>query len=229
MRKIKIVILVIALCLANINCVYAAHNYDNENDFFNNSADVEPVLDYTSAQRHSDGTITYDVLNSEEVAEFFGEDHVISVKYTVIPQPEYEGPIPKAYELVNITYVGSMVGNLSCAYASALNLTGQTVNKTLTLSGTASNSNSVTMYAGGTISDATVSASLGFDVTYSMQISDTTTVALPAGKTVTANGYPRYHAYRYDIANNKGIFGYEEAGNGLAKQVYGMFTVTSIS
>ena len=85
------------------------------------------------------------------------------------------------------------------------------------------------MYAGGTIADATVSAALGFDVTYSMQVSDPTTVELPPYKTVTVVGYTRHHVYRYDIANNKGIFGYEEAGNGIAKQVYGMFTVASIS
>ncbi len=227
MKKIKMLILVIALCFANIGCVYAASS--NENETFYSQGDVEPVLDYTTAQQNPDGTVTYDVLNADEVATFLGEENAISVKYTVITQPEYKGPTPRAYELVNVTYVGSMVGNLACAHASAYNGTGTAISKTLTLSGTAFNSNSVTMYAGGTISNATVSAALGFDVTYSMQVTDTTTVNLPAGKTVTANGYPRYHAYRYNIANNKGIFGYEEAGNGLAKQVYGMYTVTKIS
>lgn len=227
MKKIKMLILIIALCLANIGCVYAASDYESE--LLSSQGDVEPILDYSTARENPDGTVTYDVLNSEEVAEFLGEENAISVKYTVINQAPYEGPTPRAYELVNITYVGSMVGGLACAYDSAYNGTSTTVSKTLTLTGTVSNSNSVTMYAGGTISNVTVSAALGFDVTQSIQVSDTTTVSLPAWKTVTVTGYPRFHAYRYDIANNKGIFGYEEAGNGLAKQVYGMFTVTSMS
>ena len=85
------------------------------------------------------------------------------------------------------------------------------------------------MYAGGTVSNATISAGVGFDVTYSMQLSDSTTFSLPAWKTATVTGYPRYHVYNYLIADNKGIFGYYEAGKGTAKQVYGLFITTSIS
>ena len=227
MKKIKMLILCIVVCIANIGCVYASQN--NSEDTFSANGDIEPILDYDSAQENPDGTVTYEVLNADEVAEFLGEDDAISVKYTVIVQPEYSGPVPRVYEIINVTYVGSMVGNLPCAQAEGYNATNMTISKTLTLSGIASNTNSVTMYAGGTIGNATVSAAVGFDVTYSMQVTDSTTVSLPSRKTVKATGYPRYHAYRYDIANNKGIFGYEEAGDGIAKQVYGMYTVTSIS
>ena len=72
--------------------------------------DIEPILDYDSAQYNPDGTVTYDLLNEKEVAEFFDDENIVSVKYTVIDQPEYIGPTPKAYELVNVTYIGSQVG-----------------------------------------------------------------------------------------------------------------------
>ena len=231
MKKFKQAIICILLFTAIPGCSAhgATDHHANVSESTENMRDIEPVLDYDSARENPDGTVTYDLLNADEVADFFGEENAVSVKYTVIDQPPYTGPAPKAYEITNITYIGAMVGKPECARTSSYNATGSTISKTLTVTGIASNTNSVTMYAGGTIADATVSAALGFDVTYSMQVSDTTTVELPPYKTVTVVGYPRHHVYRYDIANNKGIFGYEEAGNGIAKQVYGMFTVASIS
>ena len=183
--------------------------------------DVIPVLDMETAVENEDGTVTYQVVNAQEVAAFFGKDQVMEVSYTeIVPPEDLENTFDEGE---GISVAGNMTEKLPCFEMTGDNQTDQEIKKEMPGNARLSND-----YDGDPQEAQALSEALGFDVEQTFEISYETIAVVPAHETVDASSYGRYQVYRYDMEEGtiSGIFG---SGQGTVKQVCGMYTVVTIS
>lgn len=183
--------------------------------------DVVPVLDMETAVENEDGTVTYQVVNAQEVAAFFGKDQVVEVSYTeIVPSEDLENTFDEGE---GISVAGNVTEKLFCFEMTGDNQTDQEITKEMPGNARLSND-----YDGDPQDAQALSDALGFDVEQTFEISYETTAVVPAHETVDASSYGRYQVYRYDMEDGT-IFGGFESGQGTVKQVCGMYTVVTIS
>jgi len=104
----------------------------------------------------------------------------------------------------------------------------KTVTKTVTITGTGSNTFSTNLGASFSIDANTISAGVGFNVTSSISLSDSSTAKLKYLQTLTVIGYPAYEVYEYDIMLRKFGGSTEKIGTGLAYRCTGFCTITRV-
>ena len=143
------------------------------------------VIDYGSAMYGENGEIYYDILNVSELADAYDIDYdkIRSMKYVVLPLEDctYGTSVAGIFEqtnIVNVQYMGNVCLNSIVTQQSASNLLNTPVTKTITISATMSNTYRVSAESGVSVEVTAVSNAVGFDVTYSLTVSDSTEVTL---------------------------------------------------
>ena len=186
---------------------------------------VEVQIDYSSRQDNPNGTTSYNVINAEDVASQYGVSNPKEVKLTYFNREDKNVPSPRSTYLSNLIYEGEACGTQQIARASSYNSSNKTVTKTISLSGTVSNSYSTNIGGSVGISSSSISAGVGFDVTASWTQSDSTQVTLAPKESVTVYGYELFDCYSFDIINDPLFGGAEVVGYGNAFRCVGMCTI----
>lgn len=186
----------------------------------NANTDFVPEIDYSSEEIMEDGAKTYDILNKDEALNFFGIDEAKEIKVTLLPKEEL-GEIPTqrfwGYQIINVRGPFQACGRNEFTRNSTTNNSPYTIRKAMTVSGSASNSYSVNVGIDADI----ISAELGFDVTRTVSLSDSTDVELRPGQSVTVYGYPLLNTYNFDARSNWD----HSISRGSASEVVGVCTV----
>lgn len=188
-------------------------------------APVEIQVDYTSEKSNIDGTSTYDVINADEVAAFYGIDNPKEVKVTTFNKESKPIPAPRSIYINNVKAPKAACGAKEITRNSAVNNSNKTITKTITLTGGVSNTYSTSVEGGLNVEVASISAAVGFDVTDSWEMSDSTEVVLQPRETVSVTAYPLYDVYRFDVINDPIFGGPEKIGYGDAFECKGFCTV----
>lgn len=183
----------------------------------------EIKIDYNTKQINPNGTTTYEVKNAKEIAESKNIEYNQDVKVNVTlfndskDYQEIQNIQPKLFEKIyNIKGPYNNCGAKAITQNDAYNSSNKTVNKSIALTGGVENSFSANV---GIKADI-VSASLGFDVTKSWTMTDTTTVNLEPYERVTVVAYPLRQTYTYDIKRFN-----SKIGTGEANKITGFCTV----
>lgn len=203
-----------------------------------------PSLNVNEVEYLKDGSIRYPVSNLDDLADYLGIDKY-SIKSAEVTYFTNENNTfsntykPKAMPLgVTIGwYIDDVIGPLeaygaiSFATQTAFNRSSRVIDKTITISGSASNTSSYSVNRGIEIGGdvkATISSSVGFDVTSTVTLSDETTIKdMAPNSSVTVTAYPIYDSYNFDIMTDV-LFGTDERiGFGNASEVVGMYTVVT--
>lgn len=191
---------------------------------------VEVSLDYESAVMNADGTTTYDVLNADELATLWGLDanEIKEIKYVAFPETKESLPTPRASIVIdNVTGPREGCGVKKICENSATNHYDHTVNKDITLTGSVSNTHTLSVESGIDVEVASISSAVGFDVTKSWTMSDSTNVDLAPGETVTVTAYPLHDIYEFDVFKSSIWTGKTKVGTGTAYNTTGFCTVVS--
>ncbi|MGN6710421.1 hypothetical protein [Anaerocolumna jejuensis] len=114
---------------------------------------------------------------------------------------------------------------------TAINSSSKKIDKTITISGSASNTYSTSVNGGielGGDVKASISKTVGFDVTLSTSLSDETTIHnMAPHSSVTVKAYPIYDNYSFDIMSDTILGADKRIGFGSAGKVTGMYTVVT--
>ena len=94
------------------------------------------------------------------------------------------------------------------------------------MTGTVSNTYSLSVESGIDVEVASISAAVGFDVTAEWSMSDSTEVDLEPGETVNVKAIPLYDIYSYDVYYSSFWTGNKKIGTGTAVETVGFCTVT---
>ena len=191
---------------------------------------VELELDYNSAVSNADGTTTYNVLNTEELANLWGMrvDEVKEIKYVAFAKAEENFPNPRASVFIdNVSGPNAACGVKKICENSATNNLNKNVIKDITLTGSVSNTYSLSVESGIEVEVVSISSAVGFDVTYSWTMSDSTQVELAPGESVTVTAFPLYDIYEFDVYRSSFWTGTTKVGSGLAYETTGFCTVVS--
>lgn len=212
---------VICMCFSTISVAEAS------------TKDVDIVVDYSEKEINPDGSITYGIVNENEVAAFFGIEDAKAVKYTTFVNETsnmiQERNLTRAigyytYEKTGGPWQG--YGPYPFAQAGASNTSNKTVTKTLEITGTVGNEYNTSMNVGFSIDPVELSGGVGFDVTSSWSISDTTNVELAPGESVIVYAYETFTTYNYDIYFTNAITGSNSiAGKAGVAQCTGFVTI----
>lgn len=196
------------------------------------AADVQPSqvhvqVDYSSAKLNADGSTTYDVVNSKQVAAFYGIDHPKKVTYTQLKEEKDAIILSNSSTfLSDVTGPHKACGSSEITRSDSVNNTSQTIISTIILTGSVSNTYSTHLDAGINLDVASISAGVGFDVTKTLQISTETQVNVLPGQIVTVHAYPNYDVYHYNVMKRSWLGHTENAGYGEASKCVGFCTVT---
>ena len=198
--------------------------------------DVDVEIDYDSAEYGENGVVYYDILNVEELAAAYdiAPEKVRSMKYVELPAWEYAyGANPvglfEKIEIVNAQYVGNVCLNRLVAQHVAQNMTDREITKTVTFSETVSNTYSLTVESGIEVDPATIGSSVGFNVTGSQTVTDTTSVVLQPWETMTVVAFPYCEMYSYDVNQWKLLQGTRQVGSGYAYKVIAYCVTTYVN
>lgn len=205
---------------------YAAENNNADQQY----ASIDVELDYDSAVDNADGTTTYDVLNVDELAILWGLDieEVKEIKYVSFAETEETFPMPRASIVIdNVSGPSEACGVKKICENSATNNSNKTVTKDITLTGSVSNTYSLSVESGIEVEVVTISSAVGFDVTYSWTMSDSTQVDLAPGESVTVTAFPLYDIYEFDVYKSSFWTGTTKVGTGTAYETTGFCTVIS--
>lgn len=189
---------------------------------------IEVELDYDNAVENADGTVTYDILNLEELASAWGinASDIKVAKYVAINRSEESYPSPRAsITIENVAGPREACGVNEVARNSAVNYLDKPITKTITLTGTVSNTYSLSVESGIDVEVASISSSVGFDVTASWSMSDSTEVDLEPGESVTVVAMPLYDIYTYDVYRYSFWTGDTKVGTGEAIETVGFCTI----
>ena len=129
---------------------------------------IDVELDYDSAEVNADGTVTYDIANLEDLSSVWGIDasSIKSAKYVAISQSKDTYPSPQAaITIENISGPNAACGVKEICRNSATNHFTKPITKDITLTGTVSNTYSLSVESGIDVEVASISAAVGFDVT----------------------------------------------------------------
>lgn len=190
---------------------------------------IDVELDYDSAEVNADGTVTYDIVNLEELSSAWGIDasSIKSAKYVAINQSKESYPAPQAaITIENISGPNAACGTKEICRNSATNHYSKPITKDITLTGRVSNTYSLSVESGIDVEVASISAAVGFDVTAEWSMSDSTTVDLEPGETVNVKALPLYDIYSYDVYQSSFWTGNKKIGTGKAMETVGFCTVT---
>ena len=138
---------------------------------------------------------------------------------------------PVFFDSIYVDNVGGprqACGGTKIAENSSTNFAKKTVTKTITIIRTGSNTFLTNFGASFGIDANTISAWVGFDVTSSISLSDSTTAKLKYLQTLTVIEYPAYEVYEYDIMPKKFLGGTEKIGTGLAYRCTEFCTITRV-
>lgn len=192
---------------------------------------VDVVVDYASAEYGENGEIYYDVINVEELASAYDIDpeKIRAMKYVALPvEEDTYGVSParifKRTDIVNVQNIGNVCLNNIVAQQSASNHLSVPVTKSITISATMSNTYRVSVESGVDVEGSTISEAVGFDVSYSLTVSDVTEVVLQPGESVTIVATPYCEMYSFDIEQWKLFNGTKLVGSGYAYRVIGFCT-----
>ena len=189
---------------------------------------IEVEIDYNSAVENVDGTVTYDILNAADLAMAWGidESDIKEVKYVAFNRIDESHPAPRAsISIENIEGPFEACGVDLIARNSATNYTNKTITKNITLTGTVSNSYSLSNEIGIDVEVAQISSAVGFSVTDSRSMSDSTEVVLEPGETITVDAMPLYDVYTFDVYQNSFWTGKTKVCTGAAYETVGFCTV----
>ena len=132
----------------------------------------------------------------------------------------------------NITGPYLACGTDTIVKVSAANNLDKTITKIITLTGTISNTYSQKLDEGVKIDVVKISAAVGFDVTKSWSISDSTGVELEPtevdlepGEIVTVTAMPLYDVYSYDVMKTRLFQDPIKVGYGTAYETVGFCTI----
>ena len=223
---------VMAVCFLTLFCPTMV-SADSPSALLDNGGIIpaDIVIDYGSAMYGENGEIYYDILNVSELADAYDIDYdkIRSTKYVVLPLEDctYGTSVAGIFEqtnIVNVQYVGNVCLNSIVTQQSASNLLNTPVTKTITISATMSNTYRVSAESGVSVEVAAVSNAVGFDVTYSLTVSDSTEVTLQPGESVTIIATPYCDMYSFDIEQWKLFSGTKTVGYGYAYRVIGFCT-----
>ena len=190
---------------------------------------IDVELDYDSAEVNADGTVTHDIVNLEDLSSVWGIDasSIKSAKYVAISQSKDTYPSPQAaITIENISGPNAACGVKEICRNSATNHFTKPITKDITLTGTVSNTYSLSVESGIDVEVASISAAVGFDVTAEWSMSDSTTVDLEPGETVNVAAMPLYDVYSYDVYQSSFWTGNKKIGTGNAMETVGFCTVT---
>ena len=226
------------LCMALLCSILVLSNTEKTSAFPDESLTVSenmavPKVDYNSVIRKDSETTTYGVLNAEEIAKAYGITDYESITVTLFNRHEDYKPLntPLFFDSIyvdNVSGPRQVCGGTKIAENSSTNFAKKTVTKTITITGTGSNTFSTNLGASFGIDANTISAGVGFDVTSSISLSDSTTAKLKYLQTLTVIEYPAYEVYEYDIMLKKFLGGTEKIGTGLAYRCTGFCTITRV-
>lgn len=191
---------------------------------------VDMELDQAGARENADGTVTYTILNVEELATAWGldADKVKEMTYTSTVQAGEEFPTPRATILVdNVTGPRSACGIQKICECAATNASGHTVTQTITLEGSVSNTYTTSVESGVSVEVATISAAVGFDVTASWTMTVSAELELEPGESATVMAFPLYDLYQFDVYKKSFWGTVTEVGSGIAYHTVGFCTVVS--
>ncbi|MCF6466097.1 hypothetical protein, partial [Clostridium sp. Cult2] len=201
MKKNNIFALIMAFLFVMSTVACASNNYYNDNESIE-MIDIE--IDYSSQKILKDGSVEYDIKNKEQVADFLEID-IDKIRNIKITKPNYIikesnlnnsdiTPFANIY-IANITGPRQACGSNRICENSAVNHAKEPLTKTMTLSGTVSNSHSLSVDAGIDAEIASISAAVGFNVERSWTMTDSTQVELEPGQRVTVVAFPYWDVY----------------------------------
>jgi hypothetical protein len=225
MKKIISALLSIMMIFSMATASFASELPNEEPQFIV----IDMELDYDTATVNADGTVTYDILNFEELSAAWGIDasSIKSAKYVAINQSEESYPSPQAsITIENISGPREACGTKEICRNSATNRLNKPITKSITLTGTVSNTYSLSVESGIDVEVASISAAVGFDVTAEWSMSDSTEVDLEPGETVNVKAIPLYDIYSYDVYYSSFWTGNKKIGTGTAVETVGFCTVT---
>lgn len=229
MKKNTIFALIMAFLFVMTTMAFVNNGYYNDESI--EMIDIE--IDYSSQKILKDGSIEYDVKNKEQVADFLEID-IDKIRNIKITKPNYIikesnlnnsdiTPFTNIY-IANITGPRQACGSKRICENSAVNHAKDPVVKTITLSGTVSNSHSLSVDAGIDVEIASISAAVGFNVERSWTMTDSTQVELEPGQRVTVVAFPYWDVYSFDVMQSS-IFRDKKVGYGNAMETFGFCTV----
>lgn len=217
------------LCITTtLSLSISASAYEKPNNTSLN-ATLEVELNYDSAVKNIDGTVTYDILNLNELAAAWGMNinEIKSAKYVEFDRVEESITAPRAsISIENIWGPGGSCGIKKIAENSAVNNSNKTITKNITLTGTVSNTYSLSVESGIDVEVASISSAVGFDVTAEWSMSDSTEVELAPGESVTVTAMPLYDVYTYSVYKNSFWTGKQKVGTGEARETIGFCVIT---
>ena len=210
--------------------------------FANQAARQSPFkveIDYSSAHKNANGTTTYDIVNKAEFAKahdldvedikdvkvvLFNNDRVQRMEgaSSVSPQSSLA-----QFFIDNLDGPSSACGTKKISQVSSVNNSSYTVQKDITLTGTVSNTYSLSVSGTVGITAAQISAGVGFDVTASWSMSDSTVVTLAPGQRVTVTAYPLIDIWEYDVMVSEILTGTKKVGTGTARETIGFCTTVT--
>lgn len=202
MRKLVILVLVLAMTLSTSSIQVKAEtvNKESNNTILCNGMVVE--FDYNDVTYNDDGTITYGVLNADEIAETFGIEDAKDVKYT-LPKIKEEVSVKQSRRFYGYTFIQTFrrnaYSNYPFAVQTAHNDSDLVVEKEITLSGTVANEYGKSLENGFTIDAAEVSYNVGFNVTDSWTVSDVTKVTLQPKQSIQILAYENFADIGYNL------------------------------
>lgn len=233
MKKLISLIIVSCVLMGTVlfgNVPVSAIETEEENAPFQVTVDVE--IDYTSAQYNDNGTVYYDILNVEEVAEAWGvtPEKVRQMKFLSVAEQENDtenyGVSPAGLfsriEIQNVALMGNSCMMQVVIDEYVQNYSSATVTRTKEISATISHTYTTSLEVGIEVDGATLSSALGFGITESVTVTDTISVELAPGESVEIFAVPLCQVYEFDVYQWKLFQGTNYVGEGIAYQVIGL-------
>lgn len=193
---------------------------------------VNPEIDYASAQYNENGTVFYDILNVEEMAEVWGvaPEKVRQMKLLSFAAQEHSfedyGVSPAGLfsriEIRNVVYRGQSCWDQIVVDEIVQNFSNATVTRTKELSASVTHTYTTNVEAGVVVDGTTLSSALGFTVTGTITVTDSISVELGPGESVEIIAVPLCDTYAFDVYEWKLFSGTNYVGYGYAHQVIGL-------
>ena len=193
---------------------------------------VDVELDYSNALLNDDGTVFYDILNVEELAEALGvaPENVRQMKFLSFPvqgnNSEDYGVSPAGLfsriEIQNVVPQGQVCWHQLVVDEIVRNDSSATVTRTKQLSATVSHTYTTNVETGIVVDGATLGSALGFSVTDTVTVTDTISIELEPGEAVEIIAVPLCQAYSFDVYQWKLFQGTSKVGEGMAYQAIGL-------
>lgn len=193
---------------------------------------VDVEIDYSTAQHNENGTIYYDILNVEELANAWGlsPEKVREMKFLAIPAQDEFGDVYgvsptglfSRIEIQNITSLGQSCRMQVVVDEWVQNYSSATITRSKELSATVSHTYATSVETGIEVEGVTIGNALGFDITREVTVTETITVEVEPGESVEIIAVPLCNGYEFDVYEWRLFAGTNYVGNGYAYQVIGL-------